>query len=81
MTIQPRFVAEYEINHLDVIRAEIVERHGKPIVAIGRWKRSPTGDKPSGQSFEFGAHRIEGVAEVLNSVLLSLRADHPQTKL
>ena len=76
----PRFIAEYEVSHHDVIRAEIIERQGKPVVTLSRWKRSPNGDKRSGQAFEFGAHRTEGVANILNSVLLSLRSDDQQAK-
>lgn len=61
-------VAEFPLNTHQCFRAEIIERDGKPIVSIARWKNTPVGARRTGQSMEFGAHRIGAVAGLLNEV-------------
>ena len=64
------------LNPHETLRAEIVDRRGKSIVAISRWKKTTTGRvKRTGATFEFGAHRIAGMAELVADVQRVVGAD------
>jgi hypothetical protein len=71
-------VAEFPISSHVTFRAELVERQGRPIVSISRWKTTPAGTKRAGAAFEFAAHRTGAVANILSDlqrVLASLDID------
>jgi len=72
-------VSEFPLNSHESFRAEIIDRQGRSIVAISRWKMSPAGNpKRAGTPFEFAAHRTNGVAKIvaeLQRVLVSLGVD------
>jgi hypothetical protein len=61
-------ISELPLNPHEFIRAEIIDRRGKPIVVISRWKTASSGLKRTGVSFEFAAHRIAGVAKVISDL-------------
>ncbi len=60
--------SEYPLNRHDALRAEVTIRDGKAVVALSRWKNSPTGARRTGQAFEFGAHRLHAVMQILADV-------------
>jgi hypothetical protein len=71
-------VSEFPLNRYESFRAEIIDRRGKAIVAISRWKTSSAGSKRTGVAFEFAAHRIAGMAKIISDlqrVLASLDVD------
>lgn len=61
-------VAEFLINNHQSFRAEIIERGGKRIVSLSRWKVTPAGPRRTGQTFEFAGHRTEAVEILLGEV-------------
>jgi hypothetical protein len=61
-------VSEFTLNPHESFRAEIIDRQGKTIVAIGRWKISSAGAKRTGVAFEFAAHRIPGIAKIIRDL-------------
>ncbi|MDR6302521.1 hypothetical protein GGQ85_000192 [Nitrobacter vulgaris] len=61
-------VSEFPLNAYQRFRAEIVMRNGKPTVALSRWKITAAGARRTGQTFEFGAHRIAAIAGLLAEV-------------
>jgi hypothetical protein len=62
-------VSEFPINRRESFRAEITERGGKLVVSLSRWKKDPTGEaRRAGPAFEFGAHRVEDMADLLLKV-------------
>jgi hypothetical protein len=61
-------ISEFPLNSHEIIRAELIDRRGKPIVVISRWKTAPSGPKRTGVAFEFAAHRIAGVAKVISDL-------------
>jgi hypothetical protein len=65
-------VSEFPLNRHQSFRAEVIERDGKHVVAISRWKITPAGVRRTGQSLEFGAHRAHAVASLLDEVLRML---------
>lgn len=74
-------ISEFPLNPHEVIRAEIIDRRGKPIVVISRWKTASSGPKRTGVAFEFAAHRITGMVKVISDlqrVLDSVEADGDQ---
>ena len=68
------FVSEIALNNHQSFRAEIITRHGKMIVSLSRWKKTPAGARRTGQTFEFGAHRSAGIAKLLLDVQDRLKA-------
>jgi hypothetical protein len=71
-------VSEFPLNRYESFRAEIIDRRGRAIVAISRWKTSSAGSKRTGVAFEFAAHRIAGMAKIISDlqrVLASLDVD------
>jgi len=77
-------ISEFPLNSYESIRAEIIDRRGKPIVVISRWKTASSGPKRTGVAFEFAAHRITGVAKVISDlqrVLDSVKADGDQSAI
>jgi hypothetical protein len=67
VSAQP-FTSEYAINQREVLRAEICTINGRPVIRLSRWKRTPAGDKRTGNAFEFGAHRCGVVASLLSDI-------------
>lgn len=61
-------VAEFPLNNHQSFRAEIIERDGKRVVSLSRWKVTPAGPRRTGQSFEFAGHRADAVASLLCEV-------------
>ena len=61
-------VSEFTLNPHESFRAEFIDRQGKTIVAIGRWKMSSAGAKRTGVAFEFAAHRIPGMAKIIKDL-------------
>ena len=62
-------VSELSFNSYDSIRAELIGRNGNLVVAISRWKNTPSGHlKRTGAAFEFGAHRIADMAKIVSDV-------------
>jgi hypothetical protein len=61
-------VSDFQLNHNEHFRAEIIMRDGKPVVSISRWKSTPRGLRRTGQCFEFGAHRTGAVVALLFEV-------------
>jgi hypothetical protein len=49
-----------------------MQRRGKSVVSIGRWKTTPAGLKHTGQLIEFGAHRTVGTAKLIADVQAAL---------
>ena len=66
------FYSEYAINPREVFRAEICTINGKAVVSLSRWKRTPEGHKRTGSAFEFGAHRCQGVVNMLSDLAREL---------
>lgn len=60
--------SELPLNRHQCFRAEVIERKGKSIVSIGRWKTTPTGVSRTGQCLEFGAHRLADFAKLLSDI-------------
>jgi hypothetical protein len=72
------FVSQFPLNPFESIRAEIIDRRGKAIVVISRWKLTPSGPKRAGTSFEFAARRTGGIAKLIDDlqrILVSLDID------
>lgn len=61
-----RLLAEYPLNRHQNIRVELVTRHGNAVVSLSRWKSTAEGSKRTGQNFEFGAHRLGAVLQLLS---------------
>lgn len=61
-------VSEFPLSANQRFRAEIIMRDGKPTVALSRWKITAAGARRTGQTFEFGAHRITAIAGLLDEV-------------
>jgi hypothetical protein len=68
---QPIF-SEHEINNREVFRAEICSINGRQVVLLARWKSTSTGLKRTGSAFEFGVHRLDAIAGLLESLRNSL---------
>ena len=62
-------VGEFQLNNFEVFRAEVIERNGKRVISIARWKSTPNGERRCGQSLEFAEHRAVDVAELVNAAL------------
>jgi hypothetical protein len=65
-------VGEFQLNNFEAFRAEVLERNGKRVISIARWKSTPNGERRCGQSLEFAEHRAVGVAELVNAVLRAI---------
>ena len=70
-------VSEYPINPREVLRAEICIINGRQVVRLSRWKRTPTGKKRTGCTFEFGAHRCRAVADLISDIERELKGSQP----
>jgi hypothetical protein len=73
-----RIISEFPLNPWESIRAELIQRRGKSIVSIARWKTTSTGLARTGVAFEFAAHRIADMAKIIGDVqqaLASINAD------
>jgi hypothetical protein len=42
---RPVIVGEFQLNNFEVFRAELIERNGKRIISIARWKSTPGGER------------------------------------
>lgn len=59
-------LSEFPLNKHQFFRAEVIMREGKPTISISRWKITGAGAQHrTGQAFEFGAHRIGAVTNLL----------------
>ena len=67
-------VAEFSLNQHESFRAEIIQRRGKAIVAISRWKRVSGLPRRTGAGIEFGAHRTAAIIDLLGSLQRALDA-------
>ena len=72
-------VAEFSLNQHESFRAEIIQRRGKAIVAISRWKTVSGLPRRTGAAIEFGAHRTSAIIELLASLQRALDALHRGT--
>jgi hypothetical protein len=61
-------VSEFPLNNHECFRAVVTVRDGKPIVSLSRWRSTATGDRRTGQSLEFGGHRLSAMARLLEDV-------------
>jgi hypothetical protein len=68
VTQLPIVIAEFFLNRHESFRAEIVERRGKTIVVIGRWKNLSVLPRRAGATIEFSAHRTAGIAKLLSDL-------------
>jgi hypothetical protein len=64
---------DYALNGRDVMRAEIVKRN----VALSRRKSTGSSYKRTGKAFEFGAHHLEGVIDLLCNLRRALNSQEP----
>ena len=67
-------VAEFSLNQHESFRAEIIQRRGKAIVAISRWKKVSGLPRRTGAGIEFGAHRTAAIIDLLGSLQRALDA-------
>jgi hypothetical protein len=67
--------AEFFLSRHESFRAEIIQRRGKAIVAISRWKQTSGLPRRTGAAIEFGAHRTAGIIKLLNDLLSILESD------
>jgi hypothetical protein len=68
---QPFF--DHAINSREIFRAEICTINGRQVVRLARWKLTPAGLKRTGCAFEFGAHRINGIAGIVRDAQVALQ--------
>jgi hypothetical protein len=68
-------VAEFFLSRHESFRAEIIQRRGKAIVAISRWKQTSGLPRRTGAAIEFAAHRTAGIIKLLNDLLCILESD------
>ena len=61
-------VSEFPLNRYESFRAEIIDRRGKAVVVISRWKTSSAGPKRTGVAFEFAVHRIASMAKIVRDL-------------
>src|SRR5262245_42290702 len=71
-------VAEFFLNRHESFRAEIIQRRGKSIVALGRWKTISGLPKRTGAAIEFAAHRAAGIANLLSDLQRILNSGAPK---
>jgi hypothetical protein len=65
-------VAEVFLNQRESFRAEVIQRRGKAIVAISRWKKTSGLSRRTGSSIEFAAHRTAGIIGLLSNLQRAL---------
>jgi hypothetical protein len=75
LTCRCGVVSKFPLNPWESVRVELIERRGKPIVSIGRWKLTAAGPRRTGQVFEFGAHRTADIAKMISEVQRHLELD------
>jgi hypothetical protein len=66
--MSPNLVSEFSLNQWESIRAEVIQRRGKSIILIARWKITPAGPQRTGVGFEFAAHRVGDMARIIGDV-------------
>jgi hypothetical protein len=66
-------VGEFELSPFESFVAEIYQRHGRRVVAISRVKYGAAGPRRSAV-FEFGEHRAQAVASLIDEVLRAIAA-------
>jgi hypothetical protein len=71
-------VSEFPLNNHECFRAVVTVRDGKPIVSLSRWRSTATGDRRTGQSLEFGGHRVSAVVRLLEDVADALIQSGPR---
>jgi hypothetical protein len=60
---------ELSLNACERMRAEIIRRRDKPIIVVSRWKTTSVGNRPTGATLEFAAHRLTGMLDLLGHLL------------
>ena len=65
-------VAEVFLNQRESFRAEVIQRRGKAIVAISRWKTTSGLTRRTGSAIEFAAHRTAGIIDLLSNLQRAL---------
>ena len=65
-------VAEFFLNRHESFRAEVIQRRGKAIVAISRWKKTGGLIRRTGAAIEFAAHRTAGIIDLLSTLQRTL---------
>jgi hypothetical protein len=58
-------ISELSLSQHETLRTDLTVRSGKHVIAIARWKKTPSGLRRTGQSLEFGQHRLAGVLKML----------------
>ena len=62
-------VTEFPLNRRESFKAVITDRAGLQVISLGRWKIDATGvSRRAGPTFEFAAHRVDGIAELIANV-------------
>jgi hypothetical protein len=62
-------VTEFPLNRRESFKAVISDRAGLLVVSLGRWKIDANGvSHRAGPTFEFAAHRLDGIAELIADV-------------
>lgn len=62
------FSAVYRINKRESLRSELIERHGKLVFRVGRWRTDESGAlHPAGLGIECSADHIDGFAAMLTA--------------
>ncbi len=72
------FSAVHPLNKRESLRSELIERHGRTVVRVGRWKSNPDGNvRPAGVGIECSADHIDGFAAMLTATKQHLaKGDH-----
>lgn len=65
-------LSEIPISTHETFRADVATRGGKQIIAVARWKQTPSGPRRTGQAFEFARHRLEALQRLLTDVAQGL---------
>jgi len=73
-------IAECFLNRHESFRAEIIERRGKTIVVISRWKNLSGLPRRTGATIEFAAHRTAGIAKLLSDLQRRLGSNRRKTE-
>ena len=65
-TISSFVVASHPLNKRESLRSELIERHGRTVIRIGRWKADRGGVlHPAGVGLECSVDHIDGLAAML----------------
>lgn len=68
MPVSGTLIISQSLNSYECLRAELDVVNGRSVVRMSRWKRSPHGQRRTGQYFELGAHHINAVVGMLMEI-------------